>query len=365
MASPLSDPLPFPDATVDTINAALSRGDRVRRAPRPFEDPGGHKEWFHFCIYGDGFDLLINFSLVDELHGAPPNPGPRAPRHEAARLTILVREQRWIGEVDRYPAAEVWAPAGSCEIVMGDNRMRWGGGVYHLRAKLRDLAVEVDLVLRPVTMPSIIHNVAVRDGPPINWLVIPRLLASGVLRVEGREHRFGDVPAYHDHNWGRFRWGRDFAWEWGFGLPRLPSNPWSFVFVRLSDRAHTRVMMQGVFLWRGAREQRVLRGSEFSVTRVGLLRQAQITKMPRAMALIAPGTAIDVPERLILEANTGDTRFTATFTSHEAAQVIIPNDDDLGVTIINEVAGSLRVRGCCRGEDFTIECPTIFEFLGA
>jgi hypothetical protein len=83
------------------------------------------------------------------------------------------------------------------------------------------------------------------------------------------------------------------------------------------------------------------------------------------MALIAPGTAIDVPERLILEADTGDTSFTATFTSHEAAQVIIPNDDDLGVTIINEVAGSLTVRGCVRGEDFAIECPTIFEFLGA
>ncbi|GEM_PF-664914 len=354
----------LPDAPVDAVRRALTRGDRVRRVPRG-SDGGGHKEWFHYCIYGDGFDLLVNYSLVDELQGTPPERGPGARRYEAARLTMLARERRWVGDVDRYPAHTVRAAAGSPEVRIGPNRMRWGGGVYHLRAALRDQPVEVDAVLRPVTMPSIVHNVAVRDGPPINWLVIPRLLASGTLRIDGREHRFADVPAYHDHNWGRFRWGRDFAWEWGFGLPKDVGNPWSFVFVRLSDRAHTRVMMQGVFLWKGAREQRVLRGSEITVTRHGQLRQDRVAKTPRAMALIAPGRAIDVPERLVIEADTGDTSFVATFESQEAAQVIIPNDDDLGVTIINEVAGRLRVRGCVRGEDFVVECPTIFEFLGA
>lgn len=355
----------LPDAPVDAVRAALSRGDRVRRLPRPGDDPGGHKEWFHFCIYGDGFDLLVNYSLVDELHGVSPDQEPGAHRFEAARLTMLAREERWVGDVDRYPADSVYAPAGSPEVRLGDNRMRWGGGVYHLRAALRDEPVAVDAVLRPVTMPSIVHNVAVRDGPPINWLVIPRLLASGTLTIDGRVHRFQDVPAYHDHNWGRFRWGRDFAWEWGFGLPREVTNPWSFVFVRLSDRAHTRVMMQGVFLWRGAREQRVLRGSEIVVTRHGQLRQDRIEKTPRAMGLLVPGTAIDVPKQLRIEADTGDTRLEAVFDSEEAAQVIIPNDDDLGVTIINEVAGQLRVRGTVRGEDFQISCPTIFEFLGA
>jgi hypothetical protein len=143
------------------------------------------------------------------------------------------------------------------------------------------------------------------------------------------------------------------------------NNPWSFVFVRLSDRAHSRAMMQGVFLWKGAREQRVLRGSEVSVRREGLLRQDRIEKTPRTMALVSPGTAIDVPRRLVVEADTGDTRLTAVFTSREAAQVIVPNDDDLGVTIINEVAGDLEVQGTVRGEDFAVRCPTIFEFLGA
>ncbi len=355
----------LPDASVHAVRRALTRGDRVRRVPRASAGEGGHKEWFHYCIYGDGFDLLVNFSLVDELHGRPPEEGPRARRYEAARLTMLARERRWIGDVDRWSADVVHAPAGSREVRLGPHRMRWGGGVYHLRAALRDEPVAIDAVLRPVTMPSIVHNVTVRDGPPINWLVIPRLLASGTVTIDGRVHRFADVPAYHDHNWGRFRWGRDFAWEWGFGLPRDPADPWSFVFVRLSDRAHTRVMMQGVFLWRGAREQRVLRGSEISVVRRGQLRQERIAKTPRAMALIAPGRAIDVPERLEIRADTGDTRFEADFVSHEAAQVIIPNDDDLGVTIINEVAGRLSVRGTVRGEDFAVECPTIFEFLGA
>ena len=30
-----------------------------------------------------------------------------------------------------------------------------------------------------------------------------------------------DMRGYHDHNWGRFRWGDDFGWIWGSVLPRV------------------------------------------------------------------------------------------------------------------------------------------------
>jgi hypothetical protein len=214
-------------------------------------------------------------------------------------------------------------------------------------------------------MPSIVHNVQVGDGPSINWLVVPRLIAEGRIRVDDRWHDVSGSLAYHDHNWGYFGWGRDFAWEWGYGLPDDPRNPWSLVFVRLSNRSHTKAIMQGAFLWKGHREQRVFRDRDLAVTHEGLHRASRICKVPGIMALIHPQLATDVPTRLRFAGFAEGDMIDGVFETQDLAQVIIPNDRNLGVTVINEVSGRLSVRGELAGEPMEINGRAIFELLGA
>ena len=57
-------------------------------------------------------------------------------------------------------------------------------------------------------------------------------------------------------------------------------------------------------------------------------------------------------------------RIDLIFESEDVAEVIIPNDDDLGVTIIHEVAGRVSVEGRVSGELVAFSSPSIFEFLG-
>jgi hypothetical protein len=202
------------------------------------------------------------------------------------------------------------------------------------------------------------------EGPPINWLVVPRLVASGRVQVGENVHDLDGALAYHDHNWGHFGWGCDFAWEWGYGLPDDRANPWSMVFVRLSNRAHTRAMMQGVFLWRGHREQRVFRDHELNVRHHGLLRSAHIRKVPPIMGLIYPDLATDIPAVISFDGDGDGDVVHGRFTTGEVAQVVLPNDRDLGVTVINEVSGRLTMKGRVRGEDLEIDGRAVFEFLG-
>jgi hypothetical protein len=82
------------------------------------------------------------------------------------------------------------------------------------------------------------------------------------------------------------------------------------------------------------------------------------------MALVARGGATDIPAEVTIRARAANAELDATFVPGDVAQVIIPNDDDLGTTIINEVAGELHADirvGEARGR---IACRTIFEFLG-
>lgn len=338
---------------------AVADADWLRRSPFARGGPGGHKEWWHFCVYAPGVDVLVNFSLVDDVR-----PGAPAGR-EFARVVVLVRDGAWDGDVEVFEADEVEAAGGGLHMRFGDNRVSFEGGRYVIEVRLRQRPIALSLVLEPRCMPSLANNIRLDPGPPINWLVLPRMVASGTLTLGGRLVTLAGAPAYHDHNWGHFAWGRDFAWEWGYGLPAGDDNPWSVVFVRLSDRAHTRAYMQALLLWRGALQHRVLRAADVTVEREGLLRASRVFKLPRVMSLVAPGTVTDVPSAVVLTARGDGDALRCRFDAEDVAAVVIPNDHDPGVTVIHEVSGVLSVEGRVRGERVAMEGRAVFEFLGA
>lgn len=344
---------------MSAFDKAIADTDWLRRSPSARGGAGGHKEWWHFCVYAPGVDVLVNLSLVDDVReGAPSG-------QEFARVVVLVREREWDGDVEVFEAHEVEAPGGGLQMRFGDNRVAFEDGRYVIEVRLRRRPIAVSLVLEPGCVPSLANNIRLDPGPPINWLVLPRMVATGTLRLGGRVVQVERARAYHDHNWGHFAWGRDFAWEWGYGLPEEEGNPWGMVFVRLSDRAHSRAYMQALFLWRGALQHRVLRAADVTVERVGLLRATRVFKLPRAMALVAPGTVTDVPRALEVTARGDGDEVRCRFEAEDVAAVVIPNDHDPGVTVIHEVSGVVTVEGRVRGERVTMRGRAIFEFLGA
>lgn len=342
-----------------SIQQSIVNTDYFRRSPFRIGGPGGHKEWLHFCVYGPEIDALINFSIVDDVSAAA------RPGGELARMTVLVRTDGWDGAVELYDDDEAYCAGGHIYARLGPNRVEFVDGVYRISVSLRSRPVTMQLELAPLTMPSLAHNVQFTRVSTINWLVIPRLRAHGYITVDGRRYSVDGSLAYHDHNWGHFDWGHDFAWEWGFGLPSSEENPWTVVFVRLSDRAHTRAKMQALFLWRGADQYRVFRASEVRISQAQLLRASEVVKFPRAMALVSPQSATGVPAELRASASADGGELSMRFQAYDVAQVLVPNDRNVGVTIINEVSGVVSVEGQVGHETVQMEGHAIFEFLSA
>ncbi|MFT3772741.1 MAG: hypothetical protein QM820_45710 [Minicystis sp.] len=346
-------------ASREAIIGAVRACDYFRRSPGRIGGPRGHKEWLHFCISSGSVDLLINVSIVDDLrHDVHEH-------RELARLSVLWHDEGWEGAIQLYPSDEVRVVGGEIDATIGPNRIYFEDGVIVLRVRLPRPAIEVDLRLSPVTLPYLVSNIRGLDGRPINWAVVPRSRAEGVLRLNGRTIEVTGALAYHDHNWGSFGWGNNFAWEWGYGLPADASNPWTVVFARLNSRGNTAALMQLFYLWRADRMLRTFRDHEIEVRREGLLRPDRMLKLPPAMGLVAPGLATDIPERLSIRAASRGDVIEAVFETENVAQVIIPNDDDLGVTIINEVSGRLTMDGSAFGEPVHLDHRAVFEFLSA
>ena len=57
-------------------------------------------------------------------------------------------------------------------------------------------------------------------------------------------------------------------------------------------------------------------------------------------------------------------RRSVRFSVPQVAQIILPNDEREGCTILNEAAGTLEVLGRIDGEDLSFVTETIVEFLG-
>src|SRR2546425_760558 len=94
----------------DAVGAAVARHDYTRRSPFALGGRGRHKEWHHFCILGDEVELLVNFSLSDDVR---PEATPGA---ELARLTLLVRGAEWDGDVESFGADAVVVRGGRIDL---------------------------------------------------------------------------------------------------------------------------------------------------------------------------------------------------------------------------------------------------------
>jgi hypothetical protein len=119
-----------------------------------------------------------------------------------------------------------------------------------------------------------------------------------------------------------------------------------------------------MLLWRGERMARVFRGRELGVeTPLAYARRPRPFKVPRPMALVAPELAIDVPAGLVTEAASSPDRLRCACTVDDVAQVLIPSETGLGVTIFNEATARAHVRGVVDGTRVDFTGRAVMEFI--
>jgi hypothetical protein len=342
-----------------TVARLLERSDFWRRSPASAGGAAGHKEWSYFCVLAHDVDVIVNLSIMDR----PPLERGAPGRAEEARVALLARthEGIWHGDVEACAPETVVLQAGRVGVRLGRSQLSLTEGAYRLDAHVGSGPVTTSLVLRPTARPGLTRSVPLGPDEPMHWLVVPRLAATGEVRIGQDVYRLRNAPAYHDHNWGCFSWGGDFAWEWGIALAGQ-ATPWSLIYYRITDRGRHRAISQGVLLWRDDRHCRTFRDTDLRVRGAGLLRVGRSLWVPRIMSLAIPGTAADIPGRLEVEARSGNDALDIAIDLADCAQVGVPNDHDEGMTSISECRGRVRVSGRVRGDVVRFDGPAVVEF---
>lgn len=328
------------------MTAVLAQSDFVR-APL-LAGAGDFKEWHHFVVHGPGTHVLINFSLTGD---------------QAGRVIVIVHDTRWTGAVERFDPGQSAVSADLGELSIGTSSMRITPDGYRVRLHLPRRGIHGEVDFTSVSRPFVVNNQPVGEGR-MSWLFVPRLRATGWLRIHDRDMGFDDDLAYHDHNWGRFRWGGDFGWTWGTIVPRERDNPWSMVFLQMTDRRRLRFTSQAVYLWHRDEPAAMLLRSAVRTSVHGTLLRAADCTLPAPMGLIVDGAAPGVPERLEISAQRlGDT-VHAEFRPTSYARLVLPSEIHLDrCTVLCEAGGSARVTGTVAGARIDFDGAAVFEFL--
>lgn len=358
--------------------------DRCRRPT-----PGAHvgaKEWHHVVVYTDGLTLLVNLS---ETHG----------RYDDGTVRVVIVAHHTLDSSDGGVDAgwrNAVITASPHEVARRDQTMRsamldspygasarfwWDHDHYRLvidsSTTHTDADIEVDLRLDPVAVASMLTGVtlapstyvasAQRVSPveKLSWFFVPRLHATGSVRIDGHGIELHNALAYHDHNWGQFAWGGDFAWEWVSAV----GDGWSVTASRLLDR--TRSTLRSQFLHveadtpDGSDPVRVtFRDPEITVTSKGRYRAENVPVVPGLLRLVTPSLTEDVPELMHWSARRGADEVAVSIAPTSIVRLAIPDEVRVdGVVVLAEAIGAATVGGQIGGVSFESDGHSILELL--
>lgn len=339
----------------------LERTDFVRFGLDPTRP--GTKEWHHFVVHGSDRRIIVNFSICSEESSSAIGGLDRPPRI-VARIILIVKDgPDWTGSVETFEVGDFDASSDGLRLRIGRSEVRLRDGNYEVDIDLPSVATG-RVVLRPRARPFVVGNHGLGPLGRLSWLLLPRLEAHGHLMVNGRRLAMRAAPAYHDHNWGAFRWGEDFGWEWGSALPSDPAAPWSIVFMRMTDQSRLRATGQGMYVWHHHEMAAMFRDATTTVAMKGFLSAAPERTLPGVMRFLTPGRASGIPAELQISGRRGPDQLEVRFVAEEYLRIAIPSEIDLRrVVTLNEISGRVEAHGMIDGTALSLEGSGVFELL--
>lgn len=336
--------------------------DRARIQSGATADVERFKEWYHFHLMDpeSRTDVIANLSYCGNISKEG---GGRA------EIILLIHQPKigWLGEIDRYDGTTLSLESQSLVVEVGNaaslaNRH----GLYELSITRRDTSCALKARLAPCTDPLLLrHDTPLGQGT-IKWLIVPFLKTSLSLTVDGKTADYPRACSYHDHNWGFWKWGEDFGWEWGFGTDTLTAEEHtraSIVFDRTTDRLGAVSRQQTVALWRGSNLEKIFTSEMLRSERSGRF-DGPIPVKPGVTALIGQGRVQTVPSRLRVSARDQSDWLDLEYQVDAAVQIRIPSEFGFGFVGLNETLGRLSASGSVSGREIGFETRAAFEFLG-
>jgi hypothetical protein len=343
-----------------TGGALLAVLDRAHTPPPGHKRLAKYKEWWHLNIIDEhqGLDLIVNLSLNGDIHSAG----------QGRAYRILIAHEHdfgWTSDLSQREGIAVSAGDEALELDLEGISFVPDGQALKLSID-QDSAQRIygELEFLPQADPMMIwKNTTLGDGR-INWFLVPDLLASGHITIEGRTYVLDNARSYHDHNWGHWLWGDNFGWEWGFAaaISQTSSGPLSFVYDRTSDKGGMATVEHSIGIWKGAELACFFSRRDIRLTRIGAFDRA-VQRIPGISHIVDDARVVGIPKEIRIRAESGADWIDAIYRPQDVLQIAIPSELGRGLTELNETMGDLLLMGQIGSETISAHGRACFEFV--
>ena len=347
---------------VADFRATLALIDRPHLPAPGADNIGQFKEWFHFNLLGlpGDLDVIVNISFSGDVMCAGAG---------GADVVVLCHRNLdgWAGGIESYEGTAAHIDRSRLALTVGDDvALRCEGGTYHLSIRSREGCPGMHVELFPHAEPMLLWNDTPIGSGSLNWLIAPHLEARGEIHLPAETVVFDAACAYHDHNWGHWRWGDDFGWEWGFASDMgraLGSGRLTVVFDRTTDRIGGASFEHTLALWRDHTLIKLFTRQMLRARREGQF-AGPIPRRPGAAWLVAPGKVQSVPRIFLISARNDADWLDVEYGVSAALQIAVPSEFGFRIVGLNETFGKVHVKGVLSGESVSFSARCCFEFLG-
>lgn len=294
-----------------------------------------YKEWHHFALFApeDGALAMANACLLGNPYDAS--------RGTLASTILVHSGGRWHGEVESRGVEVLRASNRGPHLAGRGVRVSYDGDVYRIRMKSDMGDSEVSADLRPLAL----HQggfFTMKGRGHLGWVFFPRLSASGFFRGGPKRISLRNSLAFHDHNWGRFRWGDPLSWDWGVFLETSGRHPRSLLYYRLYQPEGNEETDMSLFVYAGPNLHDRVFSPRLRVGTHGIY-DGRTWKLPGVLAMLHPRTLAEIPRNIKIKADSVLGPINVDFTPEDAALLIVPNRLAPGESVLCQCPGRIRV----------------------
>lgn len=336
----------------------LERVEALRIPPQPESAAADWKDWYHFVLLhpASGWRAIVNVNLAGGGELAQ------------VQTTLVVHPPGGPAPVTGSSRAVPWRAgvlrAQPLALRTEETELEFANGVFSLRMQPRGLDLGLALTVRPDATPMLVTEGSPFGSGFIGWGLVPRCRAQGELWACGQR---AAVDAgwfcYQDHNFGRFRWGEDFGWEWLVAHAQPPSGPPLTVVVDLrTDRAHTGRGLPYLFVIVGGQLRKVFLGPAMALHWRWSEAAERPLRLPGAMATLLSDRTARRPLEVRLHAADERDHVSLVLPVDSYLEIVAPDNRSAAATRIGEASGPVRLSLTLGEEHFEAEGLAYAEY---
>lgn len=300
--------------------------------------PGDWKEWYHFILFDPASRrrILANLSLsgvpgrgqiIATVFATLPAAGSAS-----GELTFgFCADHEWLpGMVARAPTR---AQGPGFQLLLDGRSSR-------LAARDERARVALDLRGKSLATSLYIPEFTPHGTGFVGWGLMPVVDARGELHVG--EHVTEISPAwfcYHDHNYGRFRWGDDIGWIWGVASLGRGEDKLTVVLHRGNNRDHTKQGAPHLFVYVGSELRKMFVGNAVRLRWRWTAEAQRPPRMPGAMASLFSERTLRLPAGLLIEAQDDVDALSLNLAVTSTIELVLADDLHRQYTFIEELSG--------------------------